>query len=86
MCIRDSITEGTYSSASSFSLDIWEAYVYELSNHNNATVSVTTASNTTSYGCTTDAACQQCRTQSGSGFLQTEHMYYGGGDPTGQTC
>ncbi|KAK5133480.1 hypothetical protein LTR08_007722 [Meristemomyces frigidus] len=73
------ITAGTYASAANFSLDIWQAFVYELANHNSATVPIAFAD------CYTDAACEVC-TESGSAFNQTLTTYYAGSDPTGAIC
>ncbi|KAK5114256.1 hypothetical protein LTR85_010321 [Meristemomyces frigidus] len=77
------VTAGTYTSAASFSLDVWQAYVNELGDHNNATIAIASSSNSTSYACTSDAACRVCTESGSGGFNQTLQEYYGGADPVG---
>lgn len=78
------ITPGTYKGAYDFSLDIWQEYVYELANHNNATIKITEG--TSNYECTYyNPDERDCTTCTSSTFEQTLQAYYGGGTPTGST-
>ncbi|KAK6383282.1 hypothetical protein LTR65_010266 [Meristemomyces frigidus] len=78
------VNAGTYTSAAAgFALDIWQAYVNELGDHNNATVSVPSGGRkSTSYTCTSNSARGVC-TESGARFNQTLQEVYGGADPVG---
>lgn len=70
-------------SAEEFSLDIWQAYVYELGNHNNATIAI----NTTDAGLMcTKSLLRYSRgyitcASNGTAVNQTYTAYYGGADP-----
>ncbi|KAI7554229.1 hypothetical protein KC331_g688 [Hortaea werneckii] len=79
----------TYTCADDFSLDIWQSYVYELGNHNNASVTISPSSSTggDSFGCTQDDQCKTCQTtKDGKGFDQSLEQFYGGAVPGGEIC
>ncbi|KAI7202937.1 hypothetical protein KC316_g1659 [Hortaea werneckii] len=83
----------TYTCADDFSLDIWQSYVYELGNHNNASVTISPSSSSSTGGeedgfaCTQDDQCKVCQTTAqGAGVDQGLEQYYGGAVPGGELC
>ncbi|KAI7218508.1 hypothetical protein KC333_g3561 [Hortaea werneckii] len=79
-----------YTCADDFNLDIWQSYVYELGNHNNASVTISPSSATggeNGFGCTQDDQCKVCQTTAeGAGFDQALEQFYGGAVPGGEIC
>ncbi|KAI6907973.1 hypothetical protein KC318_g4663 [Hortaea werneckii] len=80
----------TYTCADDFSLDIWQSYVYELGNHNNASVTISPSSSTggeDGFACMQDDRCKICQTTAeGKGFDQSLEQFYGGAVPGGDVC
>ncbi|KAK5707097.1 hypothetical protein LTR17_021019 [Elasticomyces elasticus] len=76
------VTPSSFNSTSSYSLDIWQSYVYELGNHNNATIPISTTDACIEYTCTKELNDNVCQTgQDSEGFNGTYTAYYGGADP-----
>ncbi|QIW96602.1 hypothetical protein AMS68_002120 [Peltaster fructicola] len=77
------ITSETYKGADNFSLDIWQEFVYELANHNNATISITEEG---AYTCTRDERSTVCMLENMQSVNRTLQTYYGGASPPGAIC
>ena len=76
------VTPSSFVSESNFSLDIWQAYVYELGNHNNASIPIRGNDTCADYTCTKLPQDIVCQTGDASeGFNATYTAYYGGADP-----
>ncbi|KAI7302375.1 hypothetical protein KC315_g16171 [Hortaea werneckii] len=77
----------SYTCADDFALDIWQSYVYELGNHNNASVLISSSTGGEGFTCTQDTRCKICQTTSdGEGFDQGLEQCYGGSVPDGEMC
>ncbi|KAK3110643.1 hypothetical protein LTR53_014853, partial [Teratosphaeriaceae sp. CCFEE 6253] len=76
------VTPSSFASPSSFSLDIWQAYVYGLGNHNNATIAIRGNDTCADYTCSKKPEDIICSTGPDSGgFNATYTAFYGGADP-----
>ncbi|GAB1735503.1 hypothetical protein NU219Hw_g4083t1 [Hortaea werneckii] len=83
---RISPTAG-YTCADDFGLEIWQSYVYELGNHNNATVTISPTGGADGFACTQDEQCKSCQTTAeGKGFDRELGQFYGGSTPGGEVC
>ncbi|RMY70942.1 hypothetical protein D0862_14677 [Hortaea werneckii] len=77
----------SYTCADDFALDIWQSYVYELGNHNNASVPISSSAGGEGFACTQDQQCKVCQTTSdGEGFDQRLEQFYGGAVPGDEIC
>ncbi|KAF2862092.1 hypothetical protein K470DRAFT_213628 [Piedraia hortae CBS 480.64] len=80
------VTPGSYQSASKYSIDIWQPYVYELANHNNGTVEISTDNANAHYECAPQGQYTTCETKDGGAFDTAVHPYYGGSTPADPFC
>ncbi|KAM0720321.1 hypothetical protein Q7P37_004457 [Cladosporium fusiforme] len=72
------VTPGSYEFAGNFSVDIWQAYVYEIGNHNNATVVLEEGEE--SFGCSRGGQSTICELREEELEVE-EEQYFGGADP-----
>lgn len=80
------ITPGSYQSAENFSIDVFQSYVYELTNYNYATIPIAPGLNGSSYGCSHGGQTTICSTsEGGTGFNVTENQHFGGSTPAGSS-
>ena len=68
------ISPDSYAFAGDFSVDVWQSYVYELGNHNNATVSVSEGKD--SFACSRGGQTTICEVREGS-LKADEEQHFG---------